>query len=109
MFDHQEDMFDDMFSSAESIGQAKELAKMRYNDEGLTEFNKLREQRLQTLPLDLLALTPAASSSEPGQQQTKEPPATTKDHNSEQEEQQKKDQEEKQREQLQDVDQLLAI
>ncbi|MCY6524751.1 hypothetical protein, partial [Actinobacillus pleuropneumoniae] len=47
-FDHKEDMFDDLFSSAEKINQVRALAKMKYNDEGLTEFNKLREQRLQT-------------------------------------------------------------
>ena len=64
-FEHKEDMFDDVFASAQSIGHAKELARRRYNDEGLSEFNKLREQRLQTLPLDLLMPT-QASSSEPG-------------------------------------------
>ena len=78
-FDHKEDMFDDLFSSAETINQVKAFAKVKYNDEGLTEFNKLREQRLQTLPLDLLATTPATSSSEPGWQQSSQPPITTKD------------------------------
>jgi hypothetical protein len=67
--DHQEDMFDDLFVGADTISQAKQLARMKYNDEALTEFNKLREQRLQTLPLDLLSTTPASSSSEPGRQQ----------------------------------------
>ena len=68
-FEHKEDIFDDLFASAESIGQVKELAKTRYNDEGLSEFNKLREQRLQTLPLDLIMPTQATSSSEPDKQQ----------------------------------------
>ena len=51
---------------------------MKYHDEGLTKFNTLREQRLQTLPLDLLVTTPATSSSEPDRQQSKEPPVITK-------------------------------
>jgi len=42
-FEHKEDTFDDLFISTESISQARELARMKYNDEGLTEFNKLRE------------------------------------------------------------------
>jgi len=67
-FDHKEDMFDDLFSSAETINQVKAFAREKYNDEGLTEFNKLREQRLQTLPLNLLATTPTTSSSEPDRQ-----------------------------------------
>lgn len=52
---------------------------MRYNDEGLVEFNRLREQRLQTLPLDLLATTPTTKSSKPGQKSIEEPPATEKE------------------------------
>ena len=60
-FDHEKDEFDDLFSSAESLFQVKTLAKMRYKDEGLVEFNRLREQRLQTLPLDLLATTPSST------------------------------------------------
>ena len=83
---HQEDTFDDLFIAAETLWGAKELARMKYNDETLTEFNKLREQRLQTLPLDLLATTPASSSSEPGQQQTNQPPVTTNDKKKQQEE-----------------------
>lgn len=79
-FEHKEDTFDDLFISTESIGQARELARIKYNDEGLTEFNKLREQMLQTLPLDLLATTPATSSSESSRQQSKEPPVIIKDH-----------------------------
>ena len=68
---------------------------MKYSDEGLTEFNKIREQRLQTLPLDLLATTPATSSSGPFRQQSKEPPVVTKDHRKEQEERQRKEKEER--------------
>ena len=56
--EHKEDEFDDLFSSAESIFQVQQLARMRYGDDGLVEFNKIREQRLQTLPLDLLATAP---------------------------------------------------
>ena len=96
-FEHKEDMFDDLFISTESISQARQLARMKYNDEGLTEFNRLREQRLQTLPLDLLATTPKASSSKPVQQQPKGPPMITKNHKKEQEDQQRKVNEEKQR------------
>ena len=51
---------------------------MKYHDEGLTEFNTLREQRLQTLSLDLLATTPATSSSEPDRGKSKEPQGITK-------------------------------
>ena len=50
---------------------------MRYHDDGLVEFNRLREQRLQTLPLDLLATTPMTELSEPEHQLTNEPPATS--------------------------------
>lgn len=95
--DHQEDMFDDLFVVADTISHVKELARMKYNDEALTEFNKLREQRLQTLPLDLLSTTPASSSNEPGQQQTRQPPVTNKEQDKQQEERQKKLQAEKQR------------
>jgi len=52
---------------------------MRYNDEGIVEFNRLREQRLQTLPLDLLATTPTIKSSKPGQKSSGEPPVTEKE------------------------------
>ena len=64
-FDHEKDEFDDLFSSAESLFQVKSLARIRYQDEGLEMFNMLREQRLQTLPLDLLVTTPVIQSSEP--------------------------------------------
>jgi len=94
-FEHKEDIFDDIFTSAESIGQAREIAKTRYNDEGLLEFNRLRQQRLQTLPLDLIIPTQASSSSEPGKQRQEEPPATIKTKTNEREEQLKKNQEDK--------------
>ena len=77
-FEHEKDEFDDLFSLAKSLFQVKTLAKMRYKDEGLVEFNRLREQRLQTLPLDLLATTPTTQSSEPGQQIIDKPPAIEK-------------------------------
>ena len=92
-FYHKEDKFDDLFSSAESIYQVRSLAIMDYKDEGLVEFNRLREQRLQTLPLDLLATTLAIESHEPKQRHTKEPPVTTKEHKKVQEETQTKEQE----------------
>jgi len=94
-FEHKKDTFDDLFISTESIGQAREFARIKYNDEGLTKFNKLREQRLQTLPLDLLAMTPATSSSEPDRQQSKEPPVITKEQQRIQEEKQRREKEEK--------------
>jgi len=96
-FEHKEDMCDDLFIATESIGQARNLAKIKYNDEGLTEINRLREQRLQTLPLDLLATTPTTSSSESVRQQEKEIPVTIKDHKKEQAQKQRKEQEERQR------------
>ena len=89
-------MFDDLFVGAETISQAKQLAIMKYNDEALTEFNKLREQRLQTLPLELLSTTPASSSSELGRQQIHSPPVTTKEQDKQLEERQKKEQIERQ-------------
>ena len=92
---HQEDQFDDLFVSADSISQIKQLAAMRYEDVELTEFNKLRKQRLQTLPLDLLSTTPTSSSSEPGQQQINSPPVTIKEYDKQQEERQNKLQAEK--------------
>ena len=95
--EHQEDMFDDLFVATDTIGQAKELARMKYNDETLAEFNKLREQRFQTLPLDLLSTIPASSSSEPGRQQVRPPPVTTREQDKQQEEKHKKLQAEKQR------------
>lgn len=42
-FDHKKDEFDNMFSSSKSLFQIKTLAKMKYKDEGLVEFNRLRE------------------------------------------------------------------
>ena len=92
-FDHIEDKFDDLFSSAESMYQVRSLAIMEYKDEGLVEFNRLREQRLQTLPLDLLATTPTTSSREPERQHSKEPLVTTKEKEKAQEETQTKEQE----------------
>lgn len=77
-FYHEKDDFDDLFSSTESLFQVQTLAKMRYNDERLVKFNRLREQRLQTLPLDLLATTPTTQSSEPEQQIIDKPPPVGK-------------------------------
>ena len=81
--------------------QVRLLAIMQYKDEGLTEFNRLREQRLQTLPLDLLATTPMIESSEPEKRFSKDPPATSKIvgeiQTKEQEEVQRREQEEVQR------------
>jgi len=73
---------------------------MRYKDEGMVEFNRLREQRLQTLPPDLLATTPTTQSSEREQQIIDKPPAIEKipekGKEPEQEKQQKKEQEKEQ-------------
>ena len=97
-FDHKEDDFDDLFSSAESLFQVQALANMRYNDEGLVEFNKLREQRLQTLPLDSLATAPTTQSSEPEKKLINKSPAAStileKDKEKEQEKVQEKEHEE---------------
>ena len=93
-FDHKDDDFDDLFSSVESLFQVQSLARMKYHDDGLVEFNKLREQRLQTLPLDLLAVASMTHSSEPKQRLTNEPPATSEIF---EEELQRKEQEEAQR------------
>ena len=90
-FDHIEDKFDDLFSLAKSMYQFRSLAIMEYKDEGLVEFNRLREQRLQTLPLDLLATTPTTESSEPEQQHAKEPPVKSKEQEKVQEETQTKE------------------
>lgn len=96
-FDHEKDDFDNLFSSAESLSQVKTLARMRYND-GLVEFNRLREQRLQTPPLDLLATTPTIKSREPRQKSSDEPPTTEKEpeKGKEQEAEKGKEQEAKQ-------------
>jgi len=64
-FDHAEDIFDDLFSSAESMSQVISMARTKYKDDKLVEFHGLREQRLQILPLDLLSITPTTKSSEP--------------------------------------------
>ena len=100
-FEHKDDEFDDLLSSTESLFQVQALARMRYHDDGLVEFNRLREQRLQTLPLDLLAMALMTQSSEPKQQLTNEPPATSEIvgevQTREQEELQRKEQEEAQR------------
>lgn len=80
---------------------------MKYNDDGLVEFNRLREQRLQTLPLDLLATTPMTQSSELEQRLTNEPPATSEIaggiQTKEQEEVQRKEQEEMQRREQEEI------
>ena len=57
-FDHEINDFDDLFSSAQSLFQVKSLAIIKYQEEGLEVLNRLREKRLQTLPLDLLVTTP---------------------------------------------------
>jgi len=44
-FDHEKDEFDDLLFSVESLFQVKTLAKIRYKDEGLEVFNRLREKR----------------------------------------------------------------
>ena len=41
--EHKEDKFEDLFVSAESLYQVKSLARNVYNDEGLVEFNRIRE------------------------------------------------------------------
>ena len=92
-FDHKEDMFDDLFSTAESMSQVRSLARMKYQNEGLVEFNRLRAQRLQTLPLDLLETSPAAESNEPEQRHTKEPLVVTNGQEKMQEKTQTKEQE----------------
>ena len=69
---------------------------MRYNDERLVEFNRLREQRLQTLPLELLATTSTTQSSEPKHRIIDKPPTLgkilEKGKEPEQEKEQKKEQ-----------------
>lgn len=55
-FDHEVDDFDDLFASAEIIFQVKGLARIRHGEDGLETFNRLKAQRLQNLPLDLLAI-----------------------------------------------------
>ena len=62
-FEHEEDDFDDLFASTESLFQVKAFARIKYQDEGLEMFNKLREHRLKTLPLDLLAIVPTVQPS----------------------------------------------
>lgn len=51
---------------------------MRYQDEGLEKFNRLRDQRLQTLPLDLLATTLTVQSSKTKQQVVDKAPGVEK-------------------------------
>lgn len=77
-FDHEADDFDDLFTSAESLFQVKGLARMRCQDEGLETFNRLRDHRLQTLPLDLLGTTPIVQSSETKQQDANKTPVVEK-------------------------------
>lgn len=77
--EHKEDIFEDLFASVESLYQVKSLARNVYNDEGLAEFNRIREQRFQTLPLDVLATIPMTTkSSEPEQRSNMPPPTTSK-------------------------------
>jgi len=45
-FDHEADDSDDLFASAEIFLQVKALARIRYEEEGLETFNRLRSQRL---------------------------------------------------------------
>jgi len=80
---------------------------MRYHDDRLVEFNRLREQRLQTVPLDLLATAPMTESSEPEHHLTNEPLATLEIagevQTREQEELQRREQEELQRKEQEEV------
>jgi len=42
-FDHEADDFDDLFSSANTFVQVKGLVGIRYQEEGLETFNRLRD------------------------------------------------------------------
>lgn len=72
--DHVKDRFDDLFSLAESMTLVMSRARAEYKDDNLVEFHRLIGHRLQTLPLDLLSITPTDKSSEPEQQTTRETP-----------------------------------
>jgi len=72
--DYAKDIFDDLFSLADSMSQVISRAKVEYKDDNLVEFHRLREQRLQTLPLDLLSTSPTVKSREPEQQTIRETP-----------------------------------
>lgn len=54
-FDHKEDIFDDLFSSTELFFHVKGLAMTKI---GIEKFSRIRAQRLESLPLDLLATNP---------------------------------------------------
>lgn len=41
-FDHEADVFDDLFASTKTFFQVKGLARIKYEDEGLKTFNRLR-------------------------------------------------------------------
>lgn len=56
-FGHEVDDFDDLFALAKIFYRVKGLATIKYGEEELEKFSRLRAQRLQTLPLDLLATT----------------------------------------------------
>ena len=56
-FDHEEDILDDLFSSVELFFQVKGLVATKLGTQGLEKLNRLRAQRLETIPLDLLATT----------------------------------------------------
>jgi len=95
--DHAKDIFDDLFSLADSMSQVISRAKAEYKDDNLVEFHRLREQRLQTLPFDLLSTSPTVKSREPEQQTIRETPTLSEVqeevHTEIQEEVQKKEQE----------------
>lgn len=56
-FEHEKDIYDDLFASAELFFQVKQLAKIKLWAKGLEEFYKVGTHRLETLPLDLLNTT----------------------------------------------------
>lgn len=79
-FDHEEDIFDDLFSLAKLFFQIKGLIAAKLGTQGLEKFNRLRAQRLETLPLDLLATT---STVQPKGQSEQDTPKVKKVHEKE--------------------------
>lgn len=75
--DHVKDRFDDLFSLADSMTLVMSRARAEYKDDNLVEFHRLRGERLQTLPLNLLSITPTDKPNEPEKQITRETPTVS--------------------------------
>jgi len=69
-FIHENDEFDDLFTSAELFSQVSHMEIFKLGSEKMEKFMEYRTQRLLTVPLDLLNATPIVQQAEHSEEQT---------------------------------------